>query len=278
MLCACHLGLTRTETKMLIRNRGIISPKTNADQINKLLQQLHPVSDLNNELIRIGPNGDGGYLVPNDFSNITACFSPGVSYKSTFEKHCADLGMKIFLADKSVDHPGESHPSFQFTPKFIGSLNNGDFMTLDNWVKLSLPQDDSSDLLLQIDIEGTEYEVFHNISEALLNRFRILVVEFHNLDLLWIAPFFTYASRAFDKILQTHICLHIHPNNSCDIVNREGIEIPPVAEFTFIRRDRIRNYKAATQFPHKFDVDNTNRSSIHLPRCWYKQHAQPTTK
>lgn len=37
------------------------------------------------DLIRLGPNGDGGYLVPDDLTGIEACFSPGVCATSEFE-------------------------------------------------------------------------------------------------------------------------------------------------------------------------------------------------
>ena len=31
------------------------------------------------ELVRVGGENDGGYLVPNNFENIQYCFSPGVA-------------------------------------------------------------------------------------------------------------------------------------------------------------------------------------------------------
>jgi hypothetical protein len=84
------------------------------------------------ELIRLGPEGDGGYLVPNDLAEIEACFAPGVSVISGFEKDCADIGIKVFLADKSVDHPAESHKLFYFTKKYVGVTTSDDFMTIDD--------------------------------------------------------------------------------------------------------------------------------------------------
>ena len=160
---------------------------TEAKKIKSLMQKLHPVS-CDKELIRFGPKGDGGYLLPNDLDGIEACFSPGVASVSGFEKDCADFGMKVFLADKSVQQPAEVHNRFNFTNKFIGVTSNDDFMTMDNWVATSLAES-QSDLLLQIDIEGYEYEVFLSISDNLMRRFRIIVAEFHQLKQLWNNPF-----------------------------------------------------------------------------------------
>lgn len=240
---------------------------TDAEDIRFLLKTLHPVST-DKGLIRLGPQGDGGYLVPNDLEGISACFSPGVSSVSGFEKDCADLGMKAFLADKSVDKPAEGHPLFHFTKKFVGITSNSNFMTIDNWVNNS-PLNQDSDLLLQIDIEGSEYEVFLSVSDNLMQRFRVIVAEFHTLDQLWSRPFYTLASRAFEKILQTHACVHIHPNNFCRSLRKGGVEIPGIMEFTFLRRDRISHLSYQRVFPNALDVDNTSQPTLTLPPCWY---------
>ncbi len=240
---------------------------TDRNELLRLLKRLYPLST-NKELIRLGPKGDGGYLVPDDLAGIQACFSPGVSLVSGFEEDCAELGIKVFLADKSVDGPVTGHELFCFTKKFVGATSNDDFMTLDHWVTSSLPEI-NADLLLQIDIEGFEYEVFLSASEALMQRFRIIVAEFHHLDQLWNKPFFNLAGRAFDKILQTHTCVHIHPNNLCGSLNISGINIPTVMEFTFLRNDRFEHSSYQKNFPHPLDSDNTANSSLTLPKCWY---------
>jgi hypothetical protein len=141
-------------------------------------------------------------------------------------------------------------------------------MTMDNWVATSLAES-QSDLLLQIDIEGYEYEVFLSISDNLMRRFRIIVAEFHQLKQLWNNPFFNLAARAFEKILQTHTCVHIHPNNYYGSIQKEGIEIPKLMEFTFLRNDRIVNPSHQSVFPHPLDYDNTDNPPLTLPKSWY---------
>ena len=240
---------------------------TDRGKLQSLLKKLYPISS-DKELIRLGPKGDGGYLVPNDLMGIEACFSPGVSFVSGFERDCAELGMRVFLADKSVEGPAVEHKLFQFTNKFIGVTSNDEFITLDNWVNSSLPET-SSDLLLQIDIQGYEYEVFLSASDTLMQRFRIIVAEFHQLDQLWSRTFFKLASRAFDKILQTHACVHIHPNNCCESLQKDGLTIPPVMEFTFMRNDRIKKTSHTKTYPNPLDYDNTAKPPLILPMCWY---------
>jgi hypothetical protein len=124
--------------------------------------------------------------------------------------------------------------------------------------------------LLQIDIEGFEYETFLGMSDSLMHRYRIIVAEFHSLEQLWNRPFFQLASRAFEKILQTHVCVHIHPNNYHPAFDKEGLSIPRVAEFTFVRKDSVHHATPAKCFPHPLDGDNEpNQPHYPLPACWY---------
>lgn len=240
---------------------------TERKRVEALIKDLKPQCG-NWEMIRLGPKGDGGYLVPNDLMGIKACFSPGVSSVSGFEKDCADLGMKVFMADRSVEHAAENHDLFHFTRKYVGVTTNEDFMTIDDWTTICIPNLED-ELILQVDIEGYEYETFLNISDDLMKRCRIIVVEFHHLNQLWNEHFFRLASRAFEKILQTHLCVHIHPNNNRTLLNHRGLSIPALAEFTFLRKDRITKSSTAKKFPHPLDVDCSNNQHIALPSCWY---------
>lgn len=244
-----------------------ITRVTSKKDLVGLIKKLHPVAT-NYELVRVGPNGNGGYLLPNDFVGIEAIFSPGVGSVSLFENDCVKLGMKAFLADKSVSAPTIENKNFTFDKKFIGATVNDDFLTLDAWVDKSNINKDS-DLLLQIDIEGYEYETILNVSNRLLDRFRIIVIEFHELDLLFSKLFFDKFSNVFDKILQGHECVHIHPNNCCKPIKKGNIEIPPVMEFTFLRKNRIKEKAFIKSFPHKLDFDSAKEKSFDLPKCWY---------
>jgi hypothetical protein len=241
---------------------------TDKAAIQSLMDRLAPLSCAR-KLIRLGPAADGGYLLPDDLQGIEACFSPGVSVLSGFEKDCAQRGMKVFLADRSVEQPAETHPLFHFTRKHIGVTSDAEFMTMDDWVRTSLPGS-QADLLLQIDIEGYEYETFLGLSDALARRFRIIAAEFHELDQLWNQPFFRLASRAFDKILQTHSCVHIHPNNCAGTLLKDGLMIPHAAEFTFLRNDRIVDPDYASEFPHPSDRDNCMGRRLQLAKCWHR--------
>ena len=240
---------------------------TEEEKIKSLLSKLRPVTS-GKEFIRLGPNGDGGYLIPDDLSGIYACFSPGVGNKTGFEIECANMEIEVFLADKTIDKIRNSHKRFNFMKKNIGNTSNEEFMTLDDWVSSSVPES-YNELILQLDIEGMEYEVLSSATDKLLKRFRIIVVEFHDLDQLWNKAFFNIMSNVFDKLLQTHRCVHNHPNNANPSIKIGDLEIPQTTELTFLRKDRINNSKFVNTFPHPLDCDNTKNKPLYLPKCWY---------
>lgn len=255
--------------KKLINATGYnLNKAANKENIISLIKRLRPY-DIGYDLIRLGPNADSGYLLPNDLNEIEACFSPGCDNKYQFEEHCFDRGMKIFIADKTVENSNVPD-KFNFTKKFISSLSNDNFMTMDQWVSNSLPNNES-DLLLQMDIEGDEYQCILNMTDNLLNRFRIIVIEFHNLDMMFNNFFYKIASVVFDKLLQNHTCVHIHPNNKREVLTIDGISIPPLTEFTFIRNDRVKRKKETKTFPHLLDQDCVpeNPPQI-LPKVWFE--------
>jgi len=241
---------------------------SNKDLI-EFINQLKPVK-IDKNLIRLGSQKDGGYLVPDDLAGIEALFSPGVGMSSSLELDCAaNRGIKAFMADASVEGPVEKHELFHFEKKFIGAIDNDEeFMTIEKWIDNADISSDS-DLILQMDIEGYEYETIYSMSLEKLKRFRIILVEFHQMDMLWNSFYFEKFKNVFLKLTQTHYVVHIHPNNCCEPINKDGISIPPVMEFTFIRKDRVKVDGYVEVFPHPLDVDCAAKKPFSLPKCWY---------
>lgn len=209
---------------------------TNLDDLRGLLHTLRP-EDCGRDLIRIGGEADGGYLLPDDLEGIEYCFSPGVSSVADFENEIADRGIRSFMADYSVTEPPILRPEFCFERKFLGAIDDDVFTTLGSWKQRHLG-DYSGEMILQMDIEGFEYEVLMNLPDALLNQFRMVVIEFHHLDQLFDPYMFQHYSFCFKKLLRHFHVAHIHPNNWDQVTRRGDIEIPHMLEFTFYTRRR----------------------------------------
>jgi len=246
-------------------NFGRVTP---SEDVARLLKSLSPrKTDV--PLIRIGDPGDGGYLVPDDLQEIRCCFSPGVYQVATFEQHLLDRGIPCYLADRTVDAAPIKHDMIDFEKKHLGVVNDDDQMTLSSWVGRHAGGDDPRDLMLQMDIERAEYTVLLDTPASVLERFRIIVIEFHDLDKLFDRTVFRFYDSVFSKLLSWFHVVHLHPNNVSPPVGRDGLEVPRVMEATFYRKDRAAVSGHADQFPHPLDADNVpGRPSLVLPACW----------
>jgi hypothetical protein len=253
---------------ILLKNQLTISRTTEFDRLTQFFGSIKPIAT-NRELIRIGGEYDGGYLVPNDLDNIEICFSPGVSEIADFESDLASRGIKCFLADYSVEAPPIQNDLFHFEKKFLGAAENSTFMTLDNWVKKHAAN--QTELILQMDIEGSEYSVVFDTPLETLRKFRIMVIEFHSLDGLCNKFGFELISLTFTKLLKEFEIVHIHPNNYRNTVVYGKYEIPIDMEFTFLRKDRISSRSSTIAFPHPLDRKNDRRGDeLSLPACWFE--------
>lgn len=262
-------NLSKFERKQIYRLNGVVSKKTAKTKLINLINDLAPIAIDKVPLIRMGSAYDGGYLIPDDMDGIEACFSPGVGNLIDFELDCLNRGMDVFLADNTIDGNNLPLDKFHHTNKNIASFTNATLMTIDDWVNSSGVAE-SSDLLLQMDIEGSEYAALANMSDTLQKRFRIIALEFHGLHNLWNQDYFIIAAEVFTKLLETHHCVHIHPNNCDTYVEKDGVKIPVTAEFTFIRKDRVHNFRKVTTMPHPLDRDNAPEAPhLELPPIWY---------
>ena len=228
--------LKKKISEYLLKNGVFTSKKTDINKITSFLNMVHPKS-LDIENIRIGGENDGGYIVPNDLKDVKYCFSPGVGSISKFEKELTKK-IKCFLADYSVELQFEND-LIEFDKKFIGPTTFENFLSLKDWIEKKLVDEKNTDLILQMDIEGAEYDVINSLDDEILKKFRIILIEFHQLHYLFDDFTFEKINHAFKKILKFFNCSHIHPNNSVDFVLKDKeIIIPPVLEFSFLRKDR----------------------------------------
>lgn len=253
-------------------NMGMsVAKKTDMASVQGLISELHPKPSLA-PLVRLGVPGDGGYLLPDDLDGVVGCFSPGVDDRASFEADLIGRGIPCFLADATSSKGPIDSELCHFLPKFLGVVNDETTITLDDWVKTYAPP--SGDLVLQMDIEGAEWPVLLNASDAVLSRFRTIVIETHDMERLMDKHAFRIMSAVFSRLLRLFNVVHIHPNNSGGTVRVGGLTIPRALELTLYRKDRPLETGYVRSFPHPLDVRNvTGRPDVMLPKTWYRAEA-----
>ena len=240
--------------------------KTLKKDISKVLKKLLPYK-IEFDLIRLGNNNDGGYLIPDDLSNITKNYSAGVGNLTKFEN---DLEEKYSISSNMVDFnyidPKILPISAIFQRKKIGITSDEDNLSINDWL-----DDQNGDIILKMDIEGDEYLTLSSISDKNLNKIRILIVELH--DLRHLRNYFFY--KTFEKFILKlnnlfYVC-HLHVNNVSKLTNIGGYNVPDMLEITFIRKDRIKNFtNKFASIPHKLDQKTVlNQKELNLDKNWY---------
>lgn len=227
---------------------------------------LSPVA-AGHKLVRIGEQGDGGYLLPDDLHDIVACLSPGTDDRISFERFFRSRGIPCYLADASLaasPEPGDE--LIVFSRCYIGGATSGEFLSLGDWLD-SQQVPEAGDLVMQMDIEGWEYQALLACPESLLERCRVLVIEFHDfhrcLDLYRfrdvLAPLLSKLSRIFDPV-------HLHANNASFVFKYAGLACPSAFELTLHRRDRrlCAESSVVADLPNPLDSPNCADRVDHL--------------
>lgn len=235
------------------------------EKIKVLMAQLQPQNS-GIELIRIGGENDGGYLIPDDLEEINSCFSPGVSNSARFEEELeSKYRIQSHLADFSVLGPPNGFAPKSFQRKYIGAYSENQFISFDDWIDACLPDTVKEDLIMQIDIEGGEYEAILGLSQANLNRFRIIAIEIHNIESWAQKTFFPIAESFIKKLNSNFHVVHFHPNNFAGLTNISGAKFPRVVEITLLRKDRVTVAISPADLPHSLD----QRNSTDNPEIYY---------
>jgi len=223
--------------------------------------------------MRLGGSSDGSYYVPDCLDGISLCVSPGVSTSWVFELDLLNShGIPSVLCDRLEDHSKIPFRVFDF---WLDSYSRQGFSSLNGWMD-SLEIDSNQDLLLQMDIEGSEYMTLLSAGTEQLMQFRILIVEFHNLHWLYNKNLHdTLLRPCFERLHESWVPVFIHPNNASPVKRQGNIDIPMTLEVTFLRRDWVDKAKKIEE--NAVSIENMKNvpeeDPIKLSSLWFEYKA-----
>ena len=244
----------------------VLQRATPADLLRSTLDMLRPKSGVTS-LRRVGGQGDGGYLIPDDLEGIRLLLSPGVAESWTFEDELfSSDGIPAVLCDRLDVEPDCQFPIDKL---WLGPYSTHEQLSLNDWVDRHAP-DDGSDLMLQMDIEGAEYLTLLACPAEVLSRFRIIVLELHTLHRISDRVLHDLVIQpTLAKMDDIFVPVHIHANNADKVDHRSGVDIPVTMEVTYHRRDRFRPSGKPVLLPHELDAPNVlGKPEIRLSDFW----------
>jgi hypothetical protein len=105
----------------------------------KLIDLITENSNLNIELIRVGPQQDGGYFLPSHFSHSCDWITVGLGENIEFENEIVSRDCKVFSFDHTVTgKPTSLNSKVKFYPFGWGNCNNDTrLITLESMIRLS---------------------------------------------------------------------------------------------------------------------------------------------
>jgi hypothetical protein len=240
---------------------------TDQQSILQLLRMLKPHMTKAPK-IRIGSRGDGGYVINDDLIGLGGLISLGVGNDVSFDWALAERGLPVFQYDPTVDEPPTQHPNFVFR-KLAWARNDSEnarsIVTMLHENEIS----GSDELILKFDVEGAEWDALQSVTPDMIQRFRIIVGEFHWLDNIIHLDHFGTIRQVLSLLTKNHVATHLHANNCCGVALVEGVVVPRLLEVSFLRRDRGAFIERPQSIPSDLDGCNIpGRPELVLTPFW----------
>ena len=227
----CTAPFSRTLT---IKNAFLALPREYYEEIHELLH-LAKIDGV--ELVRIGKDNDGGYIMPDDFSSDDKiAYSFGISNDVSWDKGMASRGYDVFMYDHTIDGLPEENPRFHWTKLGIadGYIQNDMLKTLDELIKAN-HHEDKHNMILKMDVEGAEWGFLEMVSSDMLAQFSQILIEFHGINDL---GFQEKVLTALRKLNLTHKAVHIHSQNVGQHISLGAQTFSNQIEVSYVRRDK----------------------------------------
>jgi FkbM family methyltransferase len=178
---------------------------------------------------RLGSYYDGGYVMSDDITKNDFCVSFGVEGNIDFEEDFLKVGSGIHAYDNSINGLPEQLDGISFFKETVGEETS-----LEDVLSRI---ESTNDLILKMDIEGSEISLINKASEEQLKRFRQMIIEVH-----WITSILEDAEKsnaliqALEKITTTHNIVLVHANNHSSLKLIDGTVVQDVIEILLLRK------------------------------------------
>lgn len=233
-------------------------PVTHAE-VFALLNLIRPWQMASDIKVRLGADGDGGYVMPSISQRSNAVLSIGIGDEVSFDNQMANLGARVLQFDHTIPGSPSNHPRIQFHRVGWGARDQGPFLSLRSMMQM-LDWTDAQHPILKFDTEGAEWDCLFESTTEDLARFEVLAGEFHDFQNLVHREYFDKAYAVFSKLAITHHVVHMHANNAGGMVMIGGIPFPRLLELTYLRKDAaLFSGHSAEPIPGPLDRPNVRQ-------------------
>jgi hypothetical protein len=226
-------------------------------RFSEIVSLLSPMDVRDGNYSRFGRNYDGGYVMLNDhrLRKSKAAYSLGICNDVSWDQAIAELGIDVYMYDHTIESLPNEHPRFHFFRKGVTGREKGSDLETLSAIIAKNGHSECDNMIMKMDIEGCEWDVFDESSAETVGLFSQIVVEFHGLSPDMSDARYSQIRNALRKINQTHQSIHVHGNICESPVWIGGIVLPPIIEVTYVRRSDYegRLVRNTRTFPTKID-------------------------
>lgn len=244
-----NLDMDKKDKEILLlllqdRDRNYIRINHNEQCYENILNYLEFIRPLELplcDLLRVGGNTDGGYVMyrGGGMRNSDAkAISLGVSDSSPWDLEMAQRGFKVIEYDGSIEKCPYNHENIVFHKKFIGNANAENTVTLASILKDN-HLDENKPNILQCDIENCEWDMLENMDISVLSQyFSQVIFEFHGCN-----PEEQDGAEkrinVLKKLNEYFLPIHTHLNNHGKIFYSKGLFFSTTLEVSYLRKNEF---------------------------------------
>jgi hypothetical protein len=231
-------------------------PRTAADhQIARVVELVLPAAVDEARKVRIGGDGDGGYVMFEDL-RCDGAVSVGVGPDVSWDRDIAERGIPVVMFDHTVRRLPDDVPGGVFHRVGVG---NGDrLQSLPKLIEMA-GFSGSNNLMLNIDVEGAEWDVLNTVDSQCLLRFRQIVCELHGFDEIDGGALGDRIVNALERLSETHVPIHLHANNYARIARFGDLWFPAAIEVSWVRRELLPQTSPTDRIRSSHDRPNDPR-------------------
>ncbi|MBR0168786.1 MAG: FkbM family methyltransferase [Synergistaceae bacterium] len=242
----------KEKIKKIIISRRIVTSENYYRELHSLLK-IDSAEGF--DLIRIGRDYDGGYIMLDDFEPGGIAYSFGISGDVSWDKDMASRGYDVFMYDHTIDGLPEENTRFHWSKLGIadGVTHDDRLKTLEELISRN-GHEGKRDMILKMDVEGAEWGFLESVKPETLSQFSQMTFELHNMIKL---ADHERVLNILRKINETHQLVHLHANNVSSYVTIGGRNFAALFEVSYVLRDK---YKFSSEYdvklPLKIDMPN----------------------
>ena len=237
----------------------------------EIVSLLSPMDVQDGTYVRVGRDFDGGYVMLDNFhkENVDAAYSFGINNDVSWDEAVAGRGIDVFMFDHTIEGLPKHHPRFHYFKTGVAGRRKGEQTKTLSELLADNNHATCNNLLMKMDIEGGEWDVFDETPSDVIGRFSQIVLELHELSPDTCDRDYLSKVNVLKKINQTHQCVHVHANTYCLQANARCVQadtsfvpvwigdlvLPPMLEVTYVRRADVKDKLVANTrlFPTRID-------------------------